>query len=285
MNRKIILVFVTTLTIALVVGHVLVRLNSRERIASDVTVPGVARLVPDVRDLSIDEREALRSLILQVVRWRVVTEEEYPYCENIENGELKSGQKEDRRLNDLYREFTNKDVSVQVEVDDYWIRVYVIELKIWIFFDRDETLGFAASRPERLCGPPVNMRVDEVLVIRIPELTRIRWTGSRQRQSLLIDDIVENIRLSECTPERIAMGYFVDLEIPDFQPGDPQVWVYLNGMKESEVFDGKSVVFLRMKYDESEIVNSTSLPVEVAYFSRKIRQYPIFKRHLTCQKP
>lgn len=282
-NRSAILVLVAILSFVSLYCFYPVQRDPGAGRESEVCFPQVPRTGADKQGLSNGQREALKKLIPQLLRWAAVTEQlDPPYCRSFpKDGATYSSQELDRSLMDLYGEFTNKDVSVQIEVRDR-IRVYVVDLKMLMRLEWDESLGFAAEPPDRVCSLPVGFNPDESFVIRLPKLSEVRWKGDQRLRDSLVADIVEKIRQSECTKQRVAEGYSLDMEIPDFQPGDPEIWVYLKGKKE-DGFNGRSVVILSVRFDKTEIDTSTSLPDEVEYFSRKIRKNAIQRKHLVCR--
>lgn len=282
MSRSAIL-FLVVLSFVLACCMYPVRQNRTEHEESELGIQQVPEMGADKQALSNDQREALNKLIPQLLRWAAVTEPlDPPYCRRfLRDGATYSSQELDRSLMDLYGEFANKDVSVQVEIRDR-IRVYVVDLKTLMRLEWDESLGFAAEPPSRVCELPVGFNSDESFVIRLPKLSDVRWKGDQRLKESLVADIVDKIRQSECTKERVAEEYSLDMEIPDFQPGDPEIWVYLKGKKE-DGFDGRSVVILSVRFDKTEIDRSTGLPDEVEYFSRKIRKNAIQRKNLVCR--
>ncbi|HEX8736793.1 MAG TPA: hypothetical protein VF721_15785 [Pyrinomonadaceae bacterium] len=240
-------------------------------------------------NLSEEEKKSLHKLVPQTVRWfGTWSLDSDCYKNEVEDaGDFRTFGETGEDFRSLVKRFAGKQVTAKIEAETYRVKVYLVEMKTRIDFNRSDGRRLAANRPERLCSIPDRVQSYQSESYFIPNDNSSGEKNTAEQQSekrLLLDDIVAKIQADVCSLNDTAAAYSGNLTIAGFEPGDPEIYALLKNNQSKSAAE-KSIYWMSLKYNEAEIIKSFGRPDEITELSKIIERTAVLRKRISCVNP
>jgi len=186
------------------------------------------------------------------------------------------------------KEVENTDLEVNIEETPKQLIAYIADLAVQIRFNRVDGANLSALRPEILTFN--SEHAYETLVMRSPSMHdagRIATKMSSQKSHML--NRIKTLEMEKaCFSLSNSSNERIRVTIPDFDVGDPELYVLLQGNR-SGASDGKSIDWIRFETrSDGEIIpvldKNFGLPDEVKSFSPLIERMKYASVDVDCSR-
>ncbi|MEZ5425825.1 MAG: hypothetical protein R2747_06145 [Pyrinomonadaceae bacterium] len=237
-------------------------------------------------ELSSSEEKALQKLIPETLRWFSIWEPS-PSCYQSEytpGSGFRYFGKVDKSFGALFKEFEGNYVNAKIDVQEYRIKVYILEMNTLIILERSEEFGIVPNVPERICTFSENIQTFKPTGF---FLYRENKNGQmKPEKRALLEKIIAKVQEDACSNLYYDPDHPLKLTIPAFEPGNPEIYVLLKG-KQSDYPDGKTIERINLKYltfSEPEMIKTITLPNSVEFFQNIIEKQAETKMEFNCPK-
>ena len=243
-------------------------------------------------ELTLNETENLKKLIPQVLAWAYKWKLNLGcYVNSIENIKINDTRDNDTSWIKNYKNIKNKDVEVKIEVSEYQIIAYVELVGVKLKFNRINGSRLESLRPERICSLSSEKLSDNYVIHNIFFSESLSDSlNNNVIKKNLYGRIVELVKGNACYSLSNESGGKIRITVPDFEVGDPEIYILLQGNK-TNFSDGVSIDWIRFGLSSEDnqyqpiLEKNFGLLDETASRKKIIKENQIRTFEVSCSEP
>lgn len=234
-----------------------------------------------------EERE-LGELMPQALAWAVTWTPEPTSCP--------PGVPEQQTLDlrELYNRYEGREVEMRLDIGENDLKVYLIPLHTSLSFTRLHDLGLSPPRLGLFCKDvPEEIRRDHQVrsysvapIVKQLSPAEATWGNDKQQ---LYARVLEVVQREACFSLSYSTGKSVKVTVPDFEVGDPEIYVLFEGPP-SKSNNGTSIEWIDLGRDSSsgaytaEHMKNFGRPDETKQLAELIRRKRVRETVVECSE-
>jgi len=234
------------------------------------------------------EERGLDELIPQALTWAVTWVPEPTSCP------LGVPEQETLDLTELYKRYEGQEVEMRLDITENNLKVYLVPLQTSLSFARLHNLGLSPPRLDFFCEDvPEEVKKHHQVrsylvapVVKQPAQSEATWNIEKKR---LYEQVLEVIQREACFSVSHAPGKSIKVTVPDFNVGDPEIYVLFEGPP-SQFDNGITIEWINFRRNPSsgdhtaEHMKNFGLPDETRRFAEVIRRKRVRETEVECSK-